>query len=277
MGGIKTDCAGKSLPPVDFNWTWKDIVLYNIGIGAYELPFVYEGQLKVIPTFAVVPPFPALAGSIPLTGANPMMILHGEQKIVIHKRPLPVRAETVTEGQITDLFDKGKGALYYIKTTTKIKESGEPLFDNYFGVFVRGAGGFGGDKGPSAGNEAPDRAPDITVEDQTMPIQNLIYRLSGDINPLHVDPNFAKMAGFEKPILHGLCTFGFVGRAVINKCCGGDPSKLMEYEVRFRSPVMPGDKVVTKIWNDGDGKCIIAADTQDGKAVIMNAAAKFEV
>lgn len=272
---INVDGVGHELKPAKFEWSWKDIVLYNIGIGAYELEYVYENQLQVIPTYAVVPPFSALAQSIGPMKANPMMILHGEQKIIIKKRPLPVKAKTITSGKISELLDKGKGALYRVHTVTKT-EDGEELFDNIYSAFVRGEGGFGGDKGPPAGNIAPDRDPDATIEYQTYPIQNLIYRLSGDINPLHVDPKFAKMAGFDKPILHGLCSFGYVGRAVIEACCGGDASKLMEYEVRFRSVVFPGQKIITKIWKDGAGKCIISADTDDGKNCIANAAAKFD-
>ncbi|HUT51811.1 MAG TPA: MaoC/PaaZ C-terminal domain-containing protein [bacterium] len=278
MAGIKTDCVGKKLTPAAFSWIWKDIALYNVGIGAYELEHTYEntkGGIRVIPSFAVVPPFPCLASSLGLTGVNPMMVLHGEQKIIIKKRPLPFKAETITAGEITDLWDKGKGAVYRILTKTKTKE-GEELFDNIFTVFVRGAGGFGGDKGPEPGNVAPERAPDQTIEDQTMPVQNLIYRLSGDINPLHIDPNFAKMARFEKPILHGLCSFGFVMRAAIKACCAGDDAKVKEYEVRFRDVVYPGQKIITKIWKDGAGRAIISANTDDGRNCIANAAVAYD-
>lgn len=279
MAGIKTDCVGKELRPMEFEWAWKDIALYNIGIGAYDLDHTYEsapnGGIKVIPTFAVIPPFLALLDSATLTGANPMMILHGEQKIIIKKRPLPDEVETVTSGKITELWDKGKGALYRVHTVTKTK-GGEELFDNIYSAFVRGAGDFGGERGPEASNIPPDRDPDEVVEYETLPIQHLLYRLSGDINPLHIDPNFAKMAGYDKPILHGLCTFGHVGRAVIEACCGGDDSKLKEFEVRFREVVYPGQKIITKIWREGGGKAIVAAETDDGRNCITNAAAVYE-
>jgi acyl dehydratase len=277
MGGIKTDCVGAELPAQKFSWVWKDIALYNIGIGAYDIAHTYEntqGGIKVIPSYAVVPPFPCLAGSIGPTGANLMNILHGEQKIII-KNPLPPKADTVTTGKITNLYDKGKGAVYTVHTTTKTTD-GEELFDNIFGVFVRGAGGFGGDKGPEVGNIAPDRDPDIVVEEQTLDIQHLIYRLSGDFNPLHIDPNFAKMAGFAQPILHGLCSFGFVCRAAIQELCDGDDSKVKEYEVRFRSPVLPGQKIITKIWKEGGGKAILAAEVEGGKECITNAAMIYD-
>ncbi len=271
---INVDGLGKELETIHFSWDPRDAILYNIGIGATEIEYVWENNLKVLPTFAVVPPFRLLAASLGPMGANPMMVLHGEQKIVIKKAPLPPEAKTISTGKISELYDKGKGALYRVHTVTKT-EDGEELFDNTFSIFVRGAGGFGGDKGPSAGNIAPERDPDVTIEYQTLPIQNLIYRLSGDINPLHVDPNFAKMAGFDKPILHGLCSFGFVARAVIEGCCGGDPDKLKEYDARFRDVVFPGQKITTKLWKEGDGKCIIEAFTDDGRQCIANAAATF--
>jgi len=172
MAGIKTDCVGKEIKPAEFEWTWKDIALYNIGIGAYDIEHTYEnvkGGLKVIPTWAVISPFPALFDSPRLTGANPMMILHGEQKIMIKKRPLPNKARVVTSGKITELWDKGKGALYRLHTETKNLE-GEDLFDNIFSAFVRGAGGWGGEKGPEAGNLPPEREPDSVIEYQTLPI-----------------------------------------------------------------------------------------------------------
>lgn len=278
MAGIKTDCVGKEIKPIEFEWMWKDIALYNLGIGAAEIEHTYEntkGGVRVVPTFAVIPPFAALMQAPALTGVNPMMVLHGEQKIVIHKRPLPFKAKTVTSGKIIELLDKGKGALFRLLTQTKTQD-GEPLFDNVFSAFVRGAGGFGGERGPEPGNNPPDRAPDQVIEYQTLPIQHLIYRLTGDINPLHIDPQFAKVAGYAKPILHGLCTFGHVGRAVIAACCGKDDAKLKEFEVRFRDVVYPGQKIITKIWKDGAGKAIVAADTDDGKNCIANAAAVFD-
>ena len=278
MAGIKTDCVGQQIKPMQFEWSWKDIALYNIGIGAYDIAHTYEnikGGIRVVPTYAVIPPFPALMDTPRLTGANPMMVLHGEQKIIIHKRPLPLRAKTVTSGKITELLDKGKGALFRLYTETKTLE-GEPLFDNVFSAFVRGAGGFGGQRGPEPGNNPPDRAPDQVIEYQTFPIQHLVYRLSGDINPLHIDPQFAKMAGYDKPILHGLCTFGHVGRAVIEACCGGDDAKLKEFEVRFRDVVFPGQKIITKVWKDGKGRAIVAAETDNGKTCVTNAAAGFD-
>lgn len=278
MAAINTDCVGKKLVPMEFDWDWKTIALYNLGIGAYDLEHTYEsvmGGIKVVPSFAVIPPFKCLIGSAEITGADPMMILHGEQKIVIKKRPIPNEAQTVTDGEIIELWDKGKGALYRVLTTTRTKD-GDELFQNIFSAFVRKAGGWGGEKGPEPANLPPERDPDAVVEDQTLEIQHLIYRLSGDINPLHIDPNFAMIAGFEKPILHGLSTFGFVCRAAIQACCDGDDAKLREYEVRFRNVVYPGQKIITKIWKEGGGKAIVSADTDDGRNCIANAAVLCE-
>ncbi len=268
---INLEAKGKTLKSLPFDWTWKDVALYNTGIGATEVEFTWEAKLKVLPTYAVVAPFPTLLESLGLVGGNPMTLLHGEQKIEILEPNLPKEAKTITDAKIGDIWDKGKGAVYTIETLTKTTE-GQELFKNVFSVFLRGAGGFGGDKGPAVSNEAPDREPDAVVEDQTLPNQHLVYRLSGDLNPLHIDPGFAKMAGFDKPILHGLCSFGFVGRAVLKAFMDNDPAKMAGYEVRFRNVVFPGQKIITKMWKE-DGKILINADTDDGRNVIANAAA----
>ncbi len=270
---INLDAKGKELEPVEFEWNWKDVALYNTGIGAYELEFTYESKLKVFPTFAVVPPAGVIAQSFGAVGANLMTLLHGEQRIEIIKPELPVDAKTITSAKIADIWDKGKGAVYTVETMTKTQE-GEALFKNVFSMFLRGEGGFGGEKGPEAKNFPPDRDPDEVLEDQTYPIQNLIYRLSGDVNPLHIDPDFAKMGGFDRPILHGLCTFGYVCRAAVKAFMDNDPAKLKSYEVRFRNVVFPGQKIITRMWKE-DKKIIISAETEDERNVIANAAAEM--
>lgn len=270
---INLDAKGKEIAPVQFYYNWKDVALYNIGIGAYELDFTYESRLKVFPTFAVIPPSGVIAQSFGLVGANLMTLLHGEQRIEIIKPVLPIEAKTITTAKIADIWDKGKGAVYTVEALTKA-EDGEELFKNIFSMFLRGEGGFGGEKGPEPGNNPPDRKPDEIVEYQTYPIQNLIYRLSGDVNPLHIDPDFAKLGGFDRPILHGLCTFGYVCRAAVKAFMDNDPSKLKSYEVRFRNVVFPGQKIVTKMWKE-DKKIIISAETEDGRIVIANSAAEI--
>jgi acyl dehydratase len=268
------DVAGTPLPATSFEYNDRDVMLYALGIGASELPFIFERNLKVIPTFAVIPAFPALMGMSSAVEVNPVMILHGEQSFTI-KKTIPVKGKLTTSGTVTGCYDKGKGALITIDTETK-DESGEVVFTNTSGVFVRGAGGFGGERGPEAGNVAPDRAPDKTVEMQTGPLQAAIYRLSGDRNPLHIDPDFAKMAGYDRPILHGLCTFGHVGRAVLASYCDNDPDRFAGMSVRFSGVVYPGDKITTEMWDAGSGKIIVQAKTQEGRAVISNAAVQVK-
>lgn len=267
---VGPDAVGTELPPTVYQYTDRDVMLYAIGVGATELEFVYEQGLKVIPSFAVIPAFPALMGLMGAVDVNPMMILHGEQAFRVHKT-IPVEGKLTTAGKVTGVYDKGKGALITIETLTR-EESGELLFTNNFGVFVRGAGGFGGERGPEAGNNPPDRAPDKTVSMATLPNQAAIYRLSGDRNPLHIDPAFAKMAGYDRPILHGLCTFGHVCRAVLREYCGNDPSRFLAMSARFSGVVYPGDTITTEMWDVGGGKVIVQAKTQEGRVVISNAA-----
>jgi acyl dehydratase len=262
---------GIELPPTTFEYDDRDVMLYAVGVGASELDFVFERNLKVLPTFAVVPAFPAMMGLAATVEINPVMLLHGEQRIKLLK-PIPVDGKLTTGGKVAGVYDKGRGALIVVEAETK-DEQGEVLFVNTSGVFVRGAGGFGGERGPEAGNKPPDRAPDKTVEMQTLPIQAMIYRLSGDRNPLHIDPAFAKMAGYDTPILHGLCTMGHVGRAVLSTYCDNDPARLTGIEVRFSGVVFPGDGIITEMWDEGGGRIVLQAKTQRGDVVISNAAA----
>ncbi len=233
-----SQALGAELPATRFSWNEDALMLYALGAGVgidtdqtspSVLQYTYENGLKALPTFGVVPSFPALMGMMNLPGLsfNPMMLLHGEQYLEVVKRPIPTSASVTTRARVKAIYDKGKGALVILSATTT-GDDGAVLFENEFGVFLRGEGGFGGESGPPPGNEAPSRAPDAVVEYPTITQQALLYRLSGDKNPLHADPGFAAMGGFDKPILHGLCTFANVGRAVIQACAGDDPT-------RFRS------------------------------------------
>jgi len=266
------DIVGQELQETTYSYDDRDIMLYALGIGATELDFVFERNLKVIPTFAVIPAFPALTGIAGAVAINPVMILHGEQSIQLHQ-PIPVKATLKTKGTVTGVYDKGKGGLIIIEAKTKI-DGGDALFTNTFGVFVRGAGGFGGERGPEAPNKAPDRAPDKTVDMATSANQAMVYRLSGDRNPLHVDPAFASMAGYDRPILHGLCSFGYVGRAVLSTYCDDDPARLSALSARFSGVVYPGDTITTEMWDERSGKIVFQAKTQEGRSVISNAAAE---
>ena len=259
-----------TIPPFDYGP--QTVELYHLGIGATELQFTYEKELKVIPSFAVVPAFMVLVESVGLVGINPMMVVHGEQRIEILQRPIPWTGKTITTGKVVQIYDKGKGALIVVEGVTH-DEGGNQLFRNIYRLFDRGEGGFGGERGPGPKNEPPNRRPDHMVELSTWPHQHLIYRLSGDINPLHVDPEFAKLVGYNRPILHGLCTFGFVCRAIMQACCDNDPTRILDYEARFSREVYPGEAIITEIWEETDQRVVIQAKTGDGRVVITNAAA----
>ena len=273
---IKMDLVGKTSAPIRHKYTWKDCVLYALGVGAKvnELDFLFEmNGPKVLPTFAVVPSFSALIDVAGNLGANPMMILHGEQKVTLH-RPIPPSGKLQTVAEVTGIYDKGKGALCVVEATTT-DEKGEPLFANAFSIFIRGEGGFGGERGPEALKaDPPDRAPDFSHSERTSPEQALLYRLSGDLNPLHASAQFAKMAGFDRPILHGLCTYGHAGRGILRHACGGDPKRFKSFAARFAGVVFPGDTLTTDGWQIEPGKWVVSVKQQDGKVVLSNAIAE---
>ena len=263
-----------------FSWDRDRVILYHLGIGAgvphddaNELTYTYEQHLKVLPSFGVIPAFGALGGlgRVPGLQFNPALLLHGEQDLEV-LQPIPVAGEVESAGKVTGLFDKGKAALAVLEMATRIKGQAEPLFINRFSLFLRGEGGFGGDPGPKPGNEAPDRAPDSVVESKTLQQQALLYRLSGDKNPLHADPAFAKMAGFDTPILHGLCSYGIVCKAAVDTALGGDTGKVSRYQARFAGVVFPGETIVTSLWSEGDKVLIDAKTKERGTPVITNGA-----
>ena len=288
---IKLDLVGRKSDPIPFVYTWKDTVVYALGVGAKlgpageskadELDFLYEGRgPKVLPTFAVVPSFTSMIAVAGDLGANPMMILHGEQKIILH-RPIPAGGKLSTVSEVKGIYDKGKGALVVVEARTTVADGpdqGQPLFDNVFSIFVRGEGGFGGERGPEAVKADPPAgvAPDFEVVEATTREQALLYRLSGDVNPLHADPNMAKFGGFDRPILHGLCTYGFAGRALLRGACGGDPARLRSFGARFAGVVFPGDTLTTRGWKDGDSRYLVTVTTQEGKLVLSNAVAEVD-
>lgn len=276
---------GAKLKSEKFDWRPRDLILYALGVGAGHPPadpdqlrfcFEIDPAFGPLPTFGVIPAFPALfnVGDTPGLEINPMMLLHGEQYLEIRSNSLPSEARTVTEARIPAVYDKGKGALLILETITK-DERGNELFFNQFSLFLRGEGGFGGESGPPPGNDAPARAPDKIVEQTTDETQALLYRLSGDINPLHASPQFAAMGGFPRPILHGLCTFGYVGRAVLAAYCGNDPAKFRSIKVRFAKHVFPGETIVTKMWQDGKKILVEAEAKERGEKVITNAAVEL--
>jgi acyl dehydratase len=282
---IDPSAVGATSPPVRRSWTSKDAILYALGVGAGavdpldELQFTTENTngvtQQVLPTMAVVLGGGG-AGAIGSIGSfNPAMLVHGEQSFELHA-PIPVEGEVETVGEITGIYDKGKGAVVEIRSTSTDVAAGSPLFTTTMSAFIRGEGGFGGDRGPSGPkNVAPDRDPDHTVAYVTRSDQALLYRLSGDRNPLHSDPSFAAMGGFDRPILHGLCTYGFTGRGLLHALCGGDPTRFTSMEGRFSSPVLPGERLTVRMWETGPGEAVFQTTGDDGRVVLDGGRATF--
>jgi len=276
--GLNLDMVGKKSDPVPFTYDEDRVILYALGIGAgiEELDFVYEKDLRVFPTFAVVPFIPTLLSSfVPMVKLNLFAVLHGEQKIVLHKL-IPTSGTIHTTTRWDSVYDKGdKGAIINISFETR-DENGDLLFENKAVVMDRSAGNFGGDRGPKSEIIVPPEGkdPDFRVEYATTKDQCALYRLSGDKNPLHIDPEFAGKGGFDRPILHGLCSFGFAGRAILHSVCGSDPARFKSFSVRFMNVVYPGDTLITEGWKTDAGAYIIQTKTRDGRVVLGNAVAE---
>ncbi len=254
------------------SWNSKDALLYAVGIGAgqSDLPFTTENtkdiQQVVFPTFAVVAGSgTASAGKSAMSeigSFNFAMLVHGSQAITLH-RPIPVEAEVTVQDKVVAMYDKGTAAVGVTEAETKLK-SGELLWTTRSSVFIRGEGGWDGDRGPSGPqNVPPERTPDHEVTLQTSPDQAFVYRLSGDRNPLHTDPSFAAIGGFDRPILHGLCSYGFTGRALLGALCNNDVTKFNHIEGRFSSPVMPGDALTVRMWTIASGETVFTTSVGD--------------
>jgi len=275
---IDPNAVGATGDPTKRSWTSKDALLYAVGVGAgtEELAFTTENTKdtpqRVLPTFAVI----IGGGGVPMKkigSFNPALLVHGEQGIELYDE-IPPEGEVESVGKIAAIWDKGKGAVVEMESTSTLVASGKPLLKTRMSIFLRGEGGFGGERGPSASFEAPSRAPDHEVTYTTREDQALTYRLSGDRNPLHSDPSFAKMGGFDKPILHGLCTYGFTGRALLHTLCDGDPSRFGSMDARFSKPVIPGDALTVKMWVDGND-CTFQTLNQGGDVVIDQGKMRF--
>lgn len=271
---------GAELPQVPYSWVEEDVILYNLALGAgnpptdpRELSYAYEGDLVAIPTFGTIPPFGMIMSMAGVDGLdiNLSQILHGEQELTVH-RAIPTSGEVTQHGRVAAIYDKGKGALAVIEVVSVLNKTGEELFTNRASIYIRGEGGFGGDPGPKATGIPPNREPDHVVESPTLPQQALLYRMvSGDKNPLHADPGFAAFAGFERPILHGLCTYGIVAKAVVDHALEGQAGRLQTYAARFSGHVFPGETLITSIWSEDGGLVVSARAAERDAKVLSNA------
>jgi acyl dehydratase len=253
---INPDAVGAVGTPTRRSWTSKDALLYAVGVGAGtdELEFTTENTKdltqKVLPTMAVI----LGGGGTPMDkigSFNAALMVHGEQGIEL-LADIPPDGEIESVGKCTGIWDKGSAAVIEFTSESTDLATGKPLLRTRSTLFCRGEGGWGGDRGPSEKIKFPERAPDHQISYTTREDQALTYRLSGDRNPLHSDPSFAAMGGFDVPILHGLCSYGFTGRALLHGPCGGDPSKFGAMNARFSKPVIPGDTLTVSMWEEGD-------------------------
>ena len=274
---LNLDLIGKKTERIPFTYDQDAVILYALGIGAGvdELDFIYEKNLKVFPTYAVIPLVPCIINVMADLGINLAAMLHGEQKIIVHGA-IPPSGTVYTSGIWDSVYDKGdKGAVLNISIKTH-DQSDQLLFENKVVLIDRSAGNFGGDRGPQTERFDPPegKTPDFRVEYRTSHDQAALYRLSGDKNPLHIDPEFAEQGGLERPILHGLCTYGHAGRAILHSVCGSDPTRFKSFAARFMNVVFPGDTLITEGWKLENGRYIIQVKSSEDKIVLGNAVAE---
>ncbi|MFD7075460.1 MaoC/PaaZ C-terminal domain-containing protein [Nocardioides sp. NPDC057577] len=265
--------------PEERSWTGADTLLYALGVGAghddplSDLSYTSEHgddacpEQKVLPTFGVMVTWGARRGGRRMGDFNPAMLVHAEQEVVLH-RPLTAEGTVSLTSQVTGMYDKGSGALVASEAQAVDPATGEAVVTTRSSVFIRGEGGFGGDPGPRVASPIPERDPDELVTMPTWPGQALLYRLSGDRNPLHSDPRFSARGGFERPILHGLCTYGVTGRALIGTIAGGDGDAMASMAGRFSSPVLPGETLQVAMWRVDEGTSAFQTRKEDGTVVI---------
>jgi acyl dehydratase len=285
--GLNPDAVGATSEPFERSWDSKDALLYALGVGAgtldptgFELDLTTENSVGV--TQRVLPTFTTIVGQgggalTSIGDFDPAMLVHGEQAIRLHGE-IPTEGTVSITTRVAGMYDKGSAGLVVLESESRHAGSGELAFTNRTALFIRGAGGFGGLRNPEGDAESalaaeplPSREPDEVVSYATRADQALLYRLSGDRNPLHSDPTFAKRAGFDRPILHGLCTYGFTGRALVHTVCGSDPARFGAMRARFSKPTMPGDTLTVSVWDIGDsmpGVYRFRTGTQRGETVI---------
>lgn len=266
-------------PEVEHSYSERDTMLYALGLGcgsdpneAGDLKYVYERGLVALPTMAVVLAYPGNWLESKESTADYSKVLHGEQYLTIH-RPIPAAGSVIGRGRVKELLDKGreKGAVLYVERQILDKADGQPIATMTSAAMLRGDGGFGGKPGPQPAPHAlPDGPARLSLDLKVAANAALIYRLSGDRNPLHADPVAAAKGGFKMPILHGLCTYGIAGRAIVKSCCGDDPSRLRGLQVRFSSPVFPGETIRTEMWPDGESVSFRARVVERDVIVLNN-------
>ena len=271
---------GAELEPVEFSWTSSDVQLYHLALGAgadpmdpRELRYLTDGTPQVLPTFSSVaasfhmtePP----SVSFPGIEIELSRVLHASEAVVV-PAPLPPSGSARAVTRITDIWDKGKAAVILNETTVSGPDGGV-LWTTKRSIFARGEGGFGGERGPSTSSALPDRAPDVEIDIPVLPQQALLYRMCGDRNPLHSDPGFASAAGFPRPILHGLCTYGMTCKALVDTLLDGDAARVGSYGARFAGVVFPGETVRAGIWRDGDRYVgVVTAPSRDNVTVLSD-------
>lgn len=272
------------IPEVEQRLTKRDTILYALGVGlgadpcdADQLKFVYEERLQALPTMAIILGYPGPWHAHPDSGITRSHVVHGEQSFTLHQ-PLPVEGFVVGHTRVTGIVDKGKdkGALVMTECTVRDQASGETICTLASTTFCRADGGFGGPAGPvKVPHPIPETPAHQVCDLPTLPQAALIYRLSGDYNPLHVDPAYARKAGFKMPILHGRCTFSIAGHALLKTCCAYDPARLKSMEARFSSPVYPGETIRTEMWRDGNVVSFRATVPARGVTVLNNGRAEI--
>jgi acyl dehydratase len=264
---LNPEAVGSKSDPADASWNSKDALLYAVGIGAGqdELAFTTENtsgvDQQVFPTFPVVIGWGRGSAMRDIGTFNPALLVHGQQAVTLH-RPIPVEGTVTITSELVAMYDKGSAAV--VVTESHAVMDGQPLYTNTSSAFIRGEGGWGGERGPSGPkNVPPERDPDHVVTYPTLRDQAFVYRLSGDRNPLHTDPAFAAIGGFDRPILHGLCSYGFTGRALLHAICGSDPARFGHIEARFAAPVLPGDTLTIKMWSGESGETFFTTTAVD--------------
>jgi acyl dehydratase len=261
---------------VEISYSDKDSILYSLGVGLgndpmnmAELKYVYENSQVALPSMATN--FQYHSPLLLKANINFILVVHGEQKLSF-SNPLPVSGDFISNAKVIGCYDKGagKGAIIDVETTINLKKDNTEICKLVSTTFARGDGGFGGPESPKSEIFRPEGDPDFVHEIKTKPNQALIFRLSGDYNPLHSDPNFAKTAGFEKPILHGMCTYGIACRSLVESVCEGDAKRLKKFDCRFSSPVYPGETIVTEMWKNGSKVYYQSKVKERDKIVIKN-------